>query len=484
MSKFNVKDSTSIKATSYEGGAVYKKNPLQDWFNFISSSMMADGLYESASEQQKRYINLTNDIIDTYGAEFAAKAAVFARNELGMRSIAHLTAAMLNSEQFANKRAFFKRICHRPDDAAEILAAIDILEAKRGHATLRGMGDYLSSINAYTLGKYKMKGHTYNMFDLINLTHAHSSVIDRYKAGESLVSDTWETAISGSTTQEEKNKEWGRLVREGKLGYLALIRNLNNILATEDIDLMPYLIKQLLNKDSIRKSLVFPYQIYIAYKNLTVRNTKIIGALEKAFEYSIENMPKLDGVNCIVLDVSGSMEDRFGRTCLTIKEAAAVYGIALYYANGATTLIKFGNTAKKVEYNCFLGAFNLIERFCESDDCGYGTDIGSAFRKMREEFDRIFVFSDMQVTDPEQSMWSWYGHGEKGIDSFRNYALAYNNKCNLYSFDLSNYATQIENPNDKRVHLLTSLTDKTFQMIPWLEDEGTLFEYISNLSYA
>ena len=45
---------------------------------------------------------------------------------------------------------------------------------------VRGCGDYLSNIDAYTLGKYKLNSREYNMFDLINITHATSGAINDY----------------------------------------------------------------------------------------------------------------------------------------------------------------------------------------------------------------------------------------------------------------------------------------------------------------
>ncbi len=77
---------------------------------------------------------------------------------------------------------------------------------------------------------------------------------------------------------------------EGKLGYLALIRNLNNILEAidptksgrfDDAIIYDYLVPQITNVDKIRKSMVFPYQIYNAYRNLKVYNFLVIAALER-----------------------------------------------------------------------------------------------------------------------------------------------------------------------------------------------------------
>ena len=80
-----------------------------------------------------------------------------------MRSVSQLTAAILNEHQFENKRHFFSQIVNRPDDVAEIFAAIEAFEGKRSHAAVRGFGDYLSSLGDY----HKMKGKQYNMFDLM-----------------------------------------------------------------------------------------------------------------------------------------------------------------------------------------------------------------------------------------------------------------------------------------------------------------------------
>ena len=170
MSKFN-KNISNQMVDSYEGGKVFEKDPLEEWMNVLFSSYLTDKFYEDEDTQTTRFIALTNKIIVKYSASFAAKAAVFARKELGMRSVSQLTAAILNDKQFDNKRHFFKSIVNRPDDVAEICAAIEAFDGKRSHATVRGFSDYLSSLGDYHIGKYKMKGKQYNMFDPVSYTH-------------------------------------------------------------------------------------------------------------------------------------------------------------------------------------------------------------------------------------------------------------------------------------------------------------------------
>ena len=483
MSKFNANKESAVKSKTYEGADAYVKDPMADWINFLFSSYLEDRFYESADEQMNRYIELTNTVGEEYGWELVAKMAMFSRNELGLRSISQLTAAMVNDKNIVQKRAFFRNFPHRLDDVSEIFGAVDLLKSKRSHALVRGAGDYLSSLDDYAFGKYKMSRKEYNLYDLINITHAHSKSVDKYKKGVLETPDTWETAISAANDEEEKSAEWKRLVEEERLGYLALLRNLRNIV-NSDVDqkwIDGQVCPQLTHRAAIRKSLVFPYQIYCAYKNIGIRNQSIDRALDQAFAYACENMPELSGKNLVMLDVSGSMDDRISsKSQLTIKEVGAVYGAAIALSSGAD-FIKFGTIAKKMKINKLDSVFNVIEKMCDGEDCGYGTNVPKAFELAEDNYDRIFLISDMQTMTRNY----WYCSEESGKDAYERYCRTHNCHPHLYSFDLGNYSTQVGNPNDNHVHLLTSLNDKLFSFINLLEDGTNLAKYIDeNYTYC
>ena len=472
MSKFNEKIKPE-RAISYEGGKNYKKDVLEDWMNFLFSSKMDDGFYENAATQQTRFIELTNLVIDKYGAEFAGKCAMFARNQLGLRSVSQLVAAMLNGQSFERKRDFYKAFCHRPDDMSEIFAAVDMLGGKRSHAMIRGFADYMSGLSEYNIMKYQMKGKRYNMYDLINIIHPKSEIVDDYMNGKLEAADTWEVNISTG------KDSWKNMVEGNRLGYLALIRNLNNILDEDNIDdawIKRNLVDQLINEVSIKKSLVFPYQIYTAYRNLKVQNFAVITALDTAFRIACGNMPKLEGNSVIMLDVSGSMEDRYGnKSNLTIKEVGACYAAALYI-NGSCDFIKFGTRAKAQTFKKACGPFQVIREMCDIDSCGWGTDIIPAFKLITgKKYARIFVVSDMQVMNGARSLYQ----ETCGIDSYNGYCYI-NGRTSMYSFDLGNYNSQIANPNNPDVHLMTALNDNVFKMLEYVENGGKLYDYIND----
>ena len=197
MSKFNqTRKPAKPNAVTYEGGLAFEKSLEQDWLNNLFSNMLENRFYETGNEQMERYIALTKQMLAKYGPGFVARASYFARNELGMRSISQLTAAMLNSQNFDGKRNFYAKYMKRPDDVSEIFAILDSLEEKRSHALVRGAADYLSSLNAYTMDKYAMRNKDWSMIDLINVCHPKSAVVDKFYNGQLEHAGTWRGKVS------------------------------------------------------------------------------------------------------------------------------------------------------------------------------------------------------------------------------------------------------------------------------------------------
>lgn len=484
MSKFN-QNKVTPTSRSYEGGTVYDKKPIDDWLNFLLSSFCESGYYEDAEEQITRFMSLTDEIIKRYGAAFASRAAIFARDKMGMRSISQLVAARLNCERFDNKRLFYACFFTRPDDVAEVFAVVDALGQKRSHALVRGAADYLETLNGYKLDKYAMRRKDWSMLDIINVTHAWSRPIDDFYNGRAAKANTWEQLVSAAKTKEERDGVWRMLVETDQLGYMALIRNLNNIMDA-DIDerfLFMHLVPQITDKYAIIKSRIFPYQIYTAYKNLKVKNTHVVRALEEAFRKSVSNMPALSGSTCIVLDVSGSMDVPISkRSNISIKEAGAVYAAAILFANKDSDMYKFGNTCGQYKFNVLNNLFDTIQEMCANDGCGYGTDIVPAFDALYEHYDRIFIISDMQVMDDFCSY--SYGRlmrssdGRTATEAMDRYFLLFG-KSIVYSFDLGHYHTQLTHPKRDNLVMMTELSNKVFELLKFFEDGVDIVRYIN-----
>ena len=285
--------------------------------------------------------------------------------------------------------------------------------------------------------------------------------------------------ITSTAAPENKGEEWKRLVEEHKLGYLALIRNLRNIIETNTDTswLEEYVCPQLENEYAIKKSLVFPYQIYQAYRSIP-KVFCIENSLEKAFRLACNNVPTFSGVTAIFLDVSGSMLTPISnKSNITICEVGAVFAATLYLNNNIDNihLIKFGATAKVCHYPLInTNVFAAIDQMCKNEGCGYMTCLNAAFDKINYPINRLFIISDMQTMD------------RTGYSGFESCCNKTDSNCKCYSFDLGNYHWGARISDYPNVHCLTSLNEKIFDFVNLLESgNNSIMEYINtNYNYC
>ena len=475
MGQFNVKDGKSRKIATMEGGVGYVKTVENQWSNMLASALLQKGnhgFYASDTEFMDVYKSLTSQIIDKHGADVAAKAAAFSRNVLGMRTVSEMAAAMLNNCEFSEeggKRRFYAKYFVRPDGVGEVLSAVQAMGMKPSHGLLKGIADYLSTLSEYQVMKYQMNGKAWSLHDIINVSHAYSPVLDAFQKGELHAADTWENAIANAGSAEEREGEWKRLVEERKLGYMALLRNLNNILGCDFVDevwVKEHLVPQIANEGKIKGSRIFPYQIYTAWKASSASDYPIIeAAMSDAFKYATANVPVFEGRSAVILDVSGSMSNSFGaNSILSITEVCSVYAAALYLSDNDIDVYKFGASAKQVKMpKKFANVFKVIKALSDNDGCGHATNMTAAFDALDGHYDREFLFSDMQAMNFDRSAGK----------AFNEYC-AKNGSSIIYSFDLGNYDNQIVS-DDSKIKYITALSDKVFDIMAITESGKTLF---------
>lgn len=490
MAKFSSKLKNII---TYEGAEAEAKSLESEWVNALCSSFLEGCFYERKDERIWRYASLTRRMVLARGEEFVSRAAIFARNVLGMRSVSALTAAVLNESSWRGKRQFYRDFFRRPDDVAEVFGALDKLGHERSHALVRGAGDYLSSLSEYSLGKYKLSGREYNMYDLINITHAHSAAIGKYKNDALPVPETWETSISAAADEADKAARWCALVEKRQLGYMALLRNLRNLIKyCGDKDYGWWYVNvcmRLVDKSAIRDSLVFPYRFYVAYKELNRADMSdaiydvVKAALGEAFIYSIDNMPMFDGNTLIVLDVSGSMESPISSgSKVSIKEAGACYAAMIAASGGLCDFVKFGTSAKlfgDADYDDNNNIFDQIDAMAANDDCGWSTELDTVWPLVQEwKYDRVFLISDMQVMKSK----GWLGRrGPVPRMTFSEYCETCGQTPKVYSFDLGNYSNEPASLGD--ISYFTALSPEVLKFIEILESGKSVCDYIDSCEW-
>lgn len=464
------------KTTNRAGGEAFTKTPEVELVGLLASFKMGDDYYRPKGESLARLKTLLGQVDPL----FAAQAAVYARNELGMRSVSHVAAAEIaHSVAGAGPspewtKSFLKAVSRRADDPVEILAYYlgTYGKSKVTNAMRKGLGQALTKFDSYQIAKYRRDGQAFSMVDAVNLLHPpKTEALTALVNGTLKPAETWETkrtqagqvAKTEKLTKEEKEAAlasgWRDLLAEKKLPYMAMVRNLRNILR-EAPDTASDVAKFMTNPKAVANSKLFPYHFYLAVKALEAeagldnRATNIVlGALDDALALSCDNVPVFDGDTLVVCDFSGSMQsavtlarDEKGKefTSLTRKEVGILMGIMMGRKNDADFMV-FGSTSQMVRLNPrdsitstvkFL--HNANEGWGRRDNSGihvgHGTNFHSIFEGAQKGYDRIIIFSDEQ---------GWMRGGQPGssVNAFKKRTGA--NHCKIFSWNLAGLETSM-----------------------------------------
>ena len=421
---------------------------------------------------------------------FVAQAIVYSRclGE-GMRTINHLAAALLApficGEEYAKR--FYglwdkKNKCggciYRVDDMSEIKDVYAALnKSPLSNAMKKGFAKVLESLDTYQLAKYKN-----TVIDIANLTHPKSVLstamitdsngvkmrtLDALMKGYVVSADTWEVAQSeagqevakavreGRLSKEEaqevlkeaKNDNWEALLLEGKLGILAALRNLRNMLKSPRPNVIDAVCALVSNANAIRNGKIMPYQIDYAYETIkmefgdTADGRRVMEALLKGYEFSIPNLKEaLPGKTCVMVDCSGSMNTfcHNGNQRVTIQSTAAEKAglIAATIAKSTNAdIVRFGSSANFYSYDPNESVFTLGRQIGR---CNMGgTSIASAFELIRQSkraYDRIILLSDNECNAHSRYSGDWVSTAYKRY--VHDVADPY-----VYAVDLASYGT-------------------------------------------
>jgi hypothetical protein len=200
------------------------------------------------------------------------------------------------------------------------------------------------------------------------------------------IPDTWEVEIS----KNKNNKEsWERLLKENKLGALALLRNLRNM-QNANVDMA--LIKTAI--ENMKTERVLPYRFIAAAKYAPMIESTIEATMIKCFE----GRQKLLGDTIILVDVSGSMKDPISeKSDMTRMEAACGLAILARETFKDVKIFTFSNELTIVPDR---HGFALRDSIINSQSHS-GTYLGRALNVINDKFayDRLICITDEQSHD-------------------------------------------------------------------------------------
>ena len=374
---------------THEGGPARHISPEQQLRRSVLACMLwEDQFYEDGVAIAGRI----RELVAQVPAEKVAALAVEAREKMKLRHVPLLLVremARLKTHRHLVAETL-TRVIQRADELAEFVA-VYWSEGKQplSAQVKKGLAAAFTKFDEYALAKYN-RAAPVKLRDVLFLAHAkpldqaQADLWKRLVDGQLATPDTWEVALSAGA---DKREVWERLLRENKLGALALLRNLRNM-AEVKVD-EPLLRSGL---TAMKTERVLPFRFIAAARYAPRWEAE----LEQAMFKSLEGQPKLPGKTVLLVDVSGSMQVQLSRRSEMHRNDAG-YGLAVLLREIAQSVSIYSFSDNLVRIPNRSG-FALRDAINASQPHN-GTYLGKALSGIDEKYDRLIVITDEQAHD-------------------------------------------------------------------------------------
>lgn len=511
MSRFNVPTNPS-KILNAAGGSAYELSPEYKLYSLVCTCLINDQYYRAGQQGLADVQKLVKEC----DPEFVANLCVYARKEMRLRSLPIAMAVMTcRDSRFTGKRhkrdyapnlarQTISRTIQRADEITEALAFFSFNNtqattktkgahqlkngmAKRPGSLIRGIRDVFESgrFDRYQLSKYSgSKGIT--LKDALFLSHPNPKSNSELTATFGLLASgklepayTWESEFSklgqkfkGDELENAKMAKWAELIQSKRLGHMALLRNLRNVLElkpgpaflTETLD-------QLVNGAKNGKQ--FPFRYYSAYKALTAidpfAKIQVTKALNECLKESVRSYPNFEGNNLIAIDTSGSMDKPLSeKSDIALSELGLVLGLTLANSLPNTVSMMFGEEIGLLEHS---GAIlqDIQKGLSLRGQIGHSTNGYKVLAWALDQnivIDNLIMFTDCQLYGGDmQRLWQEYKRKHP--------------KCKFWLFDLAGYGnTPLRVVDD--VYLISGWSDRIFEVCNRLEQGISVVQMIKD----
>ena len=395
--------------------------------NMLRRSIMSCLLWEKEYYEDGMTIaKRIEQLVPLVDPMIVADLAILARTNMNLR---HVPLLLVNTmlkfpEHKKYVREVIGKVVNRPDELGELLTMYFGGGTKNkplANSLKKGLADAFCKFNEYQLAKYNRE-EAIKLRDVLFLTHAKpvdntqavlwkkliggfckncgeshyskgtkriesiTADCSRYEELTLATPDTWEVALSSGGN---KRDHWTRLLKEGKLGALALLRNLRNM-STAGIDKEQ--IAEAFTKTDLSK--VLPYRYIAAAKYAP----SLENILEDSMFKSLKNAPRMEGRTALLIDVSGSMDWALSAKS-DLKRLDAACGLAMLLREICEDVDIFTFSTKLVQVPPRRG-FALKDAI-ECSQNHSSTYLGRSLKELesKTKCDRLIVITDEQSDD-------------------------------------------------------------------------------------
>jgi 60 kDa SS-A/Ro ribonucleoprotein len=481
---------------NHEGATAYAMTPELELYSAVVTTMLADVTYEKANQRLDRIRDLATKVSPL----FLAKLAVYARETMYLRTAPVVLLGDLamwhNGDDLVSRTV--NRVVQRPDEITELLAYYQAANHRQGVKKLnrlskqiqKGLAQAFNRFDAYQFAKYDRQTAV-TLRDALFLVHpkakddAKQAVFDQIAQRTLDTPYTWETELSALgqqtyLTDREKRRalrdKWHELIDSGRLGYMAMLRNLRNMLEA-DINgaHVKAVCEVLADPRAVQKAKQLPFRFLAAYRELKGMQSGYVSllcnALERALQASVANLRGFSADTHVVVacDVSGSMQ-----TSVSAKSKVLLYDIGLLLgmllqtkcANVVSGM--FGDRWKVVPLAGKNVLANVESFYRREGEVGYATNgylvIEDLIRR-KHRADKVMLFTDVQL-------WDSVTNNRLAGNTLEAQWIQYKTlfpEARLYLFDLAGHGHSPMQSLANGVTLIAGWSDKVFDVLQAVE---------------
>ena len=361
--------------------------------NKLVRMTLANMLWENQAYMDgQSNVGMLQQLVTQVDPGFVANLALVAREKFKLR---HVPLALMRELARAGKMRAedLAKVIQRPDEMSEFLA----LYWKDGKVPIsnqvkKGLAAAFGKFNEYSLAKWDKPSAAIRLRDVMFLCHpkpanlAQEILFDAVANQTLQTPDTWETELSGGA---DKRITFMRLMAEKKLGALAFLRNLRNMVqaGVPNSALITHGM-------SVDVSKVLPFR-YLAAARIVPQLSPL---LERMMLKSLASHAKLPGKTKLYVDVSGSMFQHkvSEKSDLLRFDAAAALAMLCAEVCEEVKIYSFSNEVVRIPSN--IKGFALADALKNSQR-NAGTWVGKALRESASPADRVIVFTDEESHD-------------------------------------------------------------------------------------
>lgn len=504
---------SSPKVKNHEGADAFAMTAEMELYSAVCTMALQPKFYETPRQQVERVADLIRMVDPT----FVARLAVYTRCEMYLRSVPMFLIVELakvhNGDDLLSRT--IEKVIMRADEIMELLMCYqwrrsnacaakddDVCPRSRkklgrlSHQIQAGLQKAFNKFDEYQFAKYDRTGLEVTLRDALFLVHpkakdeAQQLIFDKIASRTLQTPYTWETELSALGQQDFATVEqrqmafaekWTELVKSGKMGYMALLRNLRNIAEAEvGDDTAQEVADRIADADEVSRAKQMPFRYFSAFKELKDTDTPhtplLLNALKKAAEASAAHIKGFDESTSVLMacDLSGSMQTPLSRgSKVQYYEVGIMLAMLMKHRCAKAITGIFGDEWKVTGFpqrNILANASTIGKRIGE---VGYGTEGTKVIEWLldkNEVVDKVMFFTDCQLWDDRynasfSSLWNVYK------------ILAPN--AHLYIFDLSGYGHSPIELKRNDVTLIAGWSDRIFDIIDALEHGESAVEYIN-----